>query len=72
MSKELEEKVAELTREKRAVEEMLYQVLDAVGEPVEVPDEKIKKGIVGDKMIDVTHQADINAWVFRVVVIPSE
>lgn len=67
-----EKRIAELEREKRGVEEMLFQVLNAVAEPVEVPVETLKAGIENDKMIDVVLHEDINAWVFRVVSINEQ
>lgn len=61
------DRIAELEREKRGVEEMLFQVLNHIGEPVEIPLTTLNEGIVGDKMIDITLHGDIQAWVFRVV-----
>lgn len=65
MSEAAEKRIAELERDKRGLEEMLFLVLDEIGEPVEVPVEVIEGGIKGDKMIDITLQDGV--WVFKVI-----
>jgi hypothetical protein len=62
----------EKDREIRGLQEMLYLVLNEVGEPVTVTDEIIKAGIVGDKMIDITQNEEDKTWTFRIVDIQKE
>ncbi len=61
----LEGQVSALEREKRGLQEMLFLVLDEIGEPVEISEEVIAGGIKGDKMIDITNQDGV--WVFKVI-----
>ena len=72
MSEIEEQKIAELERELRGVQEMLFLVLDEVVEPVQVPAAKVKAGIRGDKMIDITLDTDKEFWTFRVKDIVDE
>lgn len=64
MSEAAEQRIAELEGHNAGLERMLFFVLDAVGEPVRIPNETIEAGIVGDKVIDI-RQED-GAWVFGV------
>lgn len=72
LADELLNKVESLQRELRGVQEMLFLVLDTVGEPVQVPVEKVKTVGQSDKGIDITLDTDNQYWTFRVVTIPSE
>lgn len=66
MSEAADRRIEELERELRGTQEMLFLVLEAVGEPVYVPSSRVKAGIVGDKMIDVTLDEEAGEWVFGV------
>lgn len=70
MSEAQDKKIDELERELTGVQQMLYHVLDSVGEPVVVTHESLKRGIPGDKMIDITQGDDLN-WTFKLVGIPG-
>lgn len=67
MSDKADERIAELERENRGLQEMLFQVLTEVGEPVVVRKETLQEGIVGDKMIDISLNEEEEVFVFRVV-----
>lgn len=69
---ELVKKVEALQRELRGTQEMLFLVLETVGEPVQVPAEVVSGGIKGDKMIEITLDTDNLYWTFRTVNVPSE
>lgn len=56
--------VEQLERELLAAQEMLYLVLDAVGEPVRIPAAEAKTRIKNDHVIDVT--LEDGTWVFSV------
>lgn len=66
-----DEKIAELEKERLAVEEMLFLVLDTVGEPVVVSTEKMRGG-TSDRMIDITFDDEADAWVFKAVTITEQ
>lgn len=68
----LERERDDLRRELRGVQEMLFLVLDTVGEPVQVPAEVVSNGIEGDKMIDITLDTDNLFWTFRIVEVPTD
>ena len=59
----------ELKKEKRAVEEMLYQVLDAIGEPVPVSKEAMKQIRTADKQINIMDDGDF--FVFSISEVPD-
>lgn len=67
-----EEKVEALEKELRGTQEMLFLVLEAVVEPVHVDARRIKDGIKGDKMIDITLDENAGEWVFSVKDVESE
>lgn len=66
-----DEKIAELERERLAVEEMLFLVLDAVGEPVEVTVEAMHDN-KSDRMIDIQFDEVKNSWVFKAVTVTEQ
>lgn len=66
MSDELTE-VQRLERELLAAHEMLYLVLDAIGEPVQVEAETMQSKMDKDgRMIDATLDADGVYWTFQI------
>lgn len=67
MSEAAEQRVEELERELRGVQEMLYQVLNAVSEPVLVTKEILNEGITGDKMISIEEDVVLEGFVFSLV-----
>lgn len=72
MSETAEKRIEELERELRGTQEMLFLVLEAVVEPVYVDARRVKDGIQGDKMIDITLDEKAGEWVFSVKDVPSE
>lgn len=70
--KQLEEKVVELERAKRGVEEMLYLVLEEVGEPVQVEAAKMQEKVTADRAIDITLDSDGLYWTFRTLEIAND
>lgn len=60
----LEEERDALRGELRAVQEMLYQVLQAIGEPVVVTEEQLKLGVKPGVLVAIDHNAEENAFVF--------
>ena len=66
MSEAQDKKIDELERELIGVQQMLYHVLDTIGEPVVVTHDSLKEGITGDKMIDIS-QGDDQNWTFKLV-----
>lgn len=67
-----EEKVEALEKELRGTQEMLFLVLEAVVEPVYVDARRVKDGIKGDKIIDITLDENAGEWVFSVKDVGSE
>ena len=67
MSDAADKRIAELERELAGVQQMLYHVLDTVGEEVLVTKEALHRGITGDKMINVVDDAAREAFVFSIV-----
>lgn len=61
----MSEETERLERELLAAQEMLYLVLDAVGEPVRIPAAEAKDRIKPDHVIDVSLEDD-DVWVFSV------
>lgn len=66
MSEAADKRIEELERELRGTQEMLFLVLEAVVEPVYVDAQRVRDGIKGDKMIDVTLDEKAGEWVFSV------
>lgn len=62
----------ELERELRGTQEMLFLVLEAVVEPVYVDARRVKEGIKGDKVIDITLDENAGEWVFSVKDVEDE
>jgi hypothetical protein len=60
----LEEERDRLRRELIATQEMLYQVLYTVGEPVVVGEEQIKAGVEAGVQIAIDHNTEEGAFVF--------
>lgn len=60
----LEEERDSLRRELRGVQEMLYQVLYSVGEPVVVSCETLRNGMTENKRIDVFQDIDNDVFIF--------
>lgn len=67
MSEAAEKRIAELERDLRGTQEMLFQVLYEVGEPVIVSKATLQEGIKGDKMIDIEIDEENDAFIFKVV-----
>lgn len=67
--RDLEKKVDGLERDNRGTQEMLFLVLLAVDETVKVP---TGQTIEGDKMIDISLNAEDGVWEFSVKDVPSE
>jgi hypothetical protein len=67
-----DEDVRELEKGKRVAEELLYLVLEKIGEPVELTSERLRGGIVGDKMIDLTLDNQRDVWTIKIVEVPNE
>lgn len=63
----LEEERDALRRELIGTQQMLYQVLQAVGEPVVVTEEQISAGIPDDTQIGLEHVVEDNCFVFSIV-----
>ena len=53
-----------LRREIRGLQEMLYQVLNEIGEPVVVSRETMEKGVDHTKRIAIDNDTDNEAFVF--------
>lgn len=66
MSEAAEQRIADLEELNAGLERMMYFVLDAVGEPVFIPNEKIEAGIQQDKTIDIMPDQQRDGWVFSV------
>ena len=64
-----EKRIAELEKEVRVAQEMLYQVLNAIGEPVVVTGDDLKAGVVGDQIIDANYVEAEDVWVFTLVAV---
>lgn len=54
-------------RELRGLQEMLYFVLESVGEPVVVTKEQLKNGAGPDKMINIEDDVENGRFVFSIV-----
>lgn len=65
----MSDKTAE--NEARVAQELLYLVLEQIGEPVELTSERIHAGIRKDRMIDLELDSQRDVWVLRVVEIPD-
>ena len=63
----LEDALDDLSRELLGVQEMLYQVLKAVGEPVVVTDDQLKEGIEPGVQISIEYNEEEKAFVFGLV-----
>ena len=61
------DKIAELERELRAAQEILFFVLDEVGEPVRFNLEEAKSRLGEDRIIDLTLDEEAGEWVAQVV-----
>lgn len=70
MSEAAEKKIADLEQELRVAQELLFLVLDEVGEPVVIDSDEAKRKSMTDRMIDL--QLEDGNWVVQVVEIPSE
>lgn len=53
--------------ELRVAQELLYLVLEQIGEPVELTSERLRNGISKDRMIDLELDNQRDVWVLRVV-----
>jgi hypothetical protein len=60
----LEEERDQLRRELIATQEMLYQVLLSVGEPVVITEEQLTAGVRPGVQIGIDHNVEENAFVF--------
>jgi hypothetical protein len=67
----MSDKVEELEREKRGLQEMLFFVLQAVGEPVAVNKEDLHRGAQTDKMINIQDNMQTEQFVFSIVEVPN-
>lgn len=65
MSEKLEEAYEQMKREARAAEEMLFFVLDTVGEPIFVSDELMHRPL-GERYINVDRDEERSGFVFSV------
>jgi len=72
MSEAAEQKIAELEQSKRVAEELLFLVLDHVGEPVVLDIEESKKEMKADRMIDLQLDAEAGTWTLQVVTISEQ
>lgn len=63
----MSKRVEELEQELRAAQEILFFVLDAVGEPVRFDLEEAKKRLGEDRLIDLTLDEEAGEWVAQVV-----
>lgn len=68
----IEEERDALRREVRGLQEMIYQILNEVGEPVVVPAETLKAGVVGNKQISVVQDTDADCFIFSLTEVPDE
>jgi hypothetical protein len=65
----VEDELAAVKKELRGVQEMLFLVLDEVGEPVNIPALELNERITKDKMISIELDEDTQLWTFKVEVI---
>lgn len=56
------ERVAELEKELRAAHELLYLVLDKVGEPVVLDIEESRERMSADRAIDLSLNEEAGTW----------
>ena len=63
---ELEEQLAATRRELLGIQEMIYFILDEVGEPVVVGKEVLRLGAQKDRMVNIVENEDMGAFVFSV------
>jgi hypothetical protein len=66
-----DERIKELEREKRGLEEMLFFVLESVGEPVYVTKEQMTRGAGPDKMISIEDDVVGYRFIFSVSEVPN-
>jgi len=67
-----DDKVAKLERELLGMQEMLFFVLQAVGEPVEVTKENMVATNRKDQMINIEDDILRDVFVFSIAQVPSE
>jgi hypothetical protein len=61
-----------LRKELTAAQELLYLVLDHVGEPVRLNVSKAREKMKSNRLIDLSLDEDGETWVIQVKEIPSE
>lgn len=66
-----DEKLTALEREKRGLEEMLFLVLESIGEPVIVTKEQMVRGAGPDRMIRIDDDIARDCFVFSVEEVPD-
>lgn len=64
--------IEQLEQELRVAQELLFLVLDHIGEPVVLDIEESKKAIQPDRMISLDLDEEAGQWVVQVVTVPSE
>lgn len=68
----LETELAAAKKELRGTQEMLFLVLDEVGDPVVIPAEGLNDRITQDKMIAIELDEASQLWTFKVEVVSGQ
>lgn len=61
------EEIERLEQEARAAQELLFLVLDHIGEPVVLSIESVKERMKGNRRIDLDLNEEEGVWVLKVV-----
>lgn len=61
------EEIERLEQEARAAQELLFLVLDQIGEPVVLSIESVKEKMKGNRRIDLDLNEEEGVWVLKVV-----
>lgn len=62
-----DDRVAQLENELRAAQELLYLVLDQIGEPVVINAEEARERMKAERAIDLSLDKEAGTWTLRVV-----
>ena len=61
-----DDRVAQLEKELRAAHELLYLVLDKIGEPVVLDTEESRERMSADRAIDLSLDEEAGTWTLRI------